>query len=84
MVTGSNPVRGAINNNIYKVELFSTLYIIRRDARVDEWNGLENRRGATHPGFESLSLRHLSFPCDKRKRIGRKVTSSESEDATEI
>jgi hypothetical protein len=28
---------------------------------VDEWNGLENRRGATHPGFESLSLRHLLF-----------------------
>jgi hypothetical protein len=28
-----------------------------RDGRVDEGGGLENRCGATHRGFESLSLR---------------------------
>ena len=51
LVTGSNPVGGAN---------------FRRDARVVEWNGLENRRGASHPGFESLSLRHCSLQimCD--------------------
>ena len=26
-----------------------------------ESNGLENRRGATHPGFESLSLRQFTI-----------------------
>jgi hypothetical protein len=30
---------------------------IWRDGRVDEGGGLENRCGATHRGFESLSLR---------------------------
>jgi hypothetical protein len=29
----------------------------RRDGRVDYGGGLENRCGATHRGFESLSLR---------------------------
>ena len=35
----------------------------RRDGRVDEGGGLENRCGATHRGFESLSLRLIiSYP----------------------
>ena len=31
----------------------------RRDARVVEWDGLENRCAARYPGFESLSLRFI-------------------------
>jgi hypothetical protein len=38
---------------------------------VVEWNGLENRRGATHPGFESLPLRHLLFFLLERCQSGR-------------
>ncbi len=30
---------------------------IRRDGRVVECDGLENRCGVSHPGFESQSLR---------------------------
>lgn len=32
-----------------------------RDGRVVEGGGLENRCGATHRGFESLSLRHKIY-----------------------
>ena len=32
-----------------------------------EWNGLENRRGASHPGFESLSLRQLKYEASFTK-----------------
>ena len=30
---------------------------VRRDGRVVDYNGLENRRAERHRGFESLSLR---------------------------
>jgi hypothetical protein len=37
-------------------------YRLRRDARVAEWDGLENRLALYAPrGFESLSLRELVF-----------------------
>ncbi len=32
---------------------------MRRDGRAVYGSGLENRRGVTHRGFESLSLRHF-------------------------
>jgi hypothetical protein len=56
LVVGSNPTGGAIFLLKYAYIKIRTIW---RDARVVEWNGLENRRGASHPGFESLSLRHL-------------------------
>ena len=31
--------------------------MLRRDGRVVDYNGLENRRAERHRGFESLSLR---------------------------
>ena len=34
--------------------------MLRRDGRVVDYNGLENRRAERHRGFESLSLR--GFP----------------------
>ena len=40
----------------------------RRDGRAVECNGLENRHGATHPGFESLSLRHEYKNIPSRNR----------------
>ena len=33
--------------------------MLRRDGRVVDYNGLENRRAERHRGFESLSLRKL-------------------------
>ena len=40
-------------------EKTSTFAIARRDGRVVECGGLENRCTARYRGFESLSLRHL-------------------------
>ena len=34
--------------------------MLRRDGRVVDYNGLENRRAERHRGFESLSLRNPS------------------------
>ena len=37
----------------------------RRDGRVVDYNGLENRRAERHRGFESLSLRKVSVTSRK-------------------
>ena len=42
--------------------------VARRDARAAEWTGLENRRGATHRGFKSHSLRSLDFASSDQDR----------------
>ena len=34
--------------------------LIRRDGRVVDYSGLENRRAERHRGFESLSLRRIN------------------------
>ena len=39
------------------------LSFVRRDGRVVEYTGLENRRTARYRGFESLSLRKVSVTC---------------------
>ena len=61
LVTGSNPVGGAIF--LLKVLIKKSFKTNKywRDARAVEWNSLENCRGATHLGFESLSLRHFKY-----------------------
>ena len=35
--------------------------MLRRDGRVVDYNGLENRRAERHRGFESLSLRNQAW-----------------------
>ena len=37
----------------------NSLHSQRRDGRVVDYNGLENRRAERHRGFESLSLRSI-------------------------
>ena len=39
--------------------------IVRRDGRVVDYSGLENRRTERYRGFESLSLRHFSREISK-------------------
>ena len=41
-----------------------TARLIRRDGRVVDYSGLENRRAERHRGFESLSLRSEVKPTD--------------------
>ena len=51
-----------LNFTLYLCTRFSNktaLKMLRRDGRVVDYNGLENRRAERHRGFESLSLRHL-------------------------
>ncbi len=47
--------------NLLKLPTVTT-YATRRGGRVVDGTGLENRRGATHRGFESLPLRHRNKP----------------------
>ena len=37
----------------------NAVVLVRRDGRVVDYNGLENRRAERHRGFESLSLRSI-------------------------
>ena len=37
----------------------SAFFVFRRDGRVVDYTGLENRRAERHRGFESLSLRQM-------------------------
>ena len=44
----------------------NSLHSQRRDGRVVDYNGLENRRAERHRGFESLSLRSIVLLIFKR------------------
>ena len=44
--------------------------IVRRDGRVVDYSGLENRRTERYRGFESLSLRNELKLKEKRKPTG--------------
>ena len=45
-------------HNSNKPSTFAPVLETRRDGRVVDCGGLENRCAARHPGFESLSLRN--------------------------
>ena len=50
-----------LNYSLYLCTRFQTrsrFYNVRRDGRVVDYSGLENRRAERHRGFESLSLRN--------------------------
>ena len=53
MGPGFEPLRA------YKLKEWGNSFFLpqRRDGRVVDYNGLENRRAERHRGFESLSLR---------------------------
>ena len=42
---------------------------VRRDGRVVDYNGLENRRAERHRGFESLSLRSIKLKPAENQRV---------------
>ena len=48
-----------MNYELFLLSLHPLFRHSRRDGRVVDYNGLENRRAERHRGFESLSLRHL-------------------------
>ena len=49
-----------MNYELFLLPLHPLFRHSRRDGRVVDYNGLENRRAERHRGFESLSLR--GFP----------------------
>ena len=49
-------------------------HYFRRDGRVVDYSGLENRRAERHRGFESLSLRWKYSGKDFRKRFTKSVS----------
>ena len=51
-------------------------HLIRRDGRVVECDGLENRCGASHPGFESQSLRRNEVFQEERCKRANIVRDS--------
>ena len=64
-------LKNALTNRGKRVILSNT-ETSRRDGRVDEGATLEMWCGATHRGFESLSLRH--FFCQKMAERSRKAS----------
>ena len=48
----------------------AVIFDVRRDGRVVDYNGLENRRAERHRGFESLSLRK---ECEQEERTSNRM-----------
>ena len=47
--------------SVRKCRVFrASAHLLRRDGRVVDYNGLENRRTERYRGFESLSLRNIT------------------------
>ena len=61
------------NNTIFPQQNGNHHYF-RRDGRVVDYSGLENRRAERHRGFESLSLRWKYSGKDFRKRFTKSVS----------